>query len=103
MKGGMRAHVIAGVQKAFGKIQRPSTFIRGTCCCEECREHEAELQALDRHHLPLARLKNPGCDPMCFASEAASGYRLPGLVKLVLNRADEYVDQFLFMQSSRRG
>ena len=96
MTGSTREQVIAEVQKAFRHIQRPSLFIRGTCSCEECMNHETEMQAFDPDRLPLAQLNNPGWDPICFASNAAFGYLLPGLVKLVLTFADDYIDQFLF-------
>lgn len=56
-------------------------------------DHETEMQAFDPDRLPLAQLNNPGWDPICFASNAAFGYLLPGLVKLVLTFADDYIDQ----------
>ena len=71
-------------------------FIRETCSCEECLEHEAEMQAFDPDNLPLEKLDNPGWDPICFASNAAFAYLMPGLVRLVLDHADDYVQQFLF-------
>ena len=46
--------------------------------------------------LPLEDLNNPGWDPICFASDAALQYLMPGLVRLVLEHSDEYVDPFLF-------
>ena len=59
-------------------------------------EHEAEMQRFDPVALPLGKLDNPGWDPVCFASNAAYAYLLPGLVQLVLDHTAAYVDQFLF-------
>lgn len=59
-------------------------------------EHEAEMQSLAADGLPLEKLNNPGWDPLCFASNEALAYFMPGLARLVLEHADEYVQQFLF-------
>jgi hypothetical protein len=71
-------------------------FIRGTCSCEECLEHEAVMQTFIPDDLPLDKLNSPAWDPICFASNDALAYLLPGLVKLVLDHADEYASQFIF-------
>lgn len=71
-------------------------FIRGTCSCDECMAHEAEMQAFNAGSLPLDKLNNPGWDPICFASNDAFAYFMPGLVKLVLENTDDYVRQFIF-------
>jgi hypothetical protein len=91
-----REQIISEVQEAFGHLRRPDTFIRGTCGCEECLEHEAEMQAFIPDSLPLDKLDNPGWDPICFASNEALAYFMPGLVKLVLDHADDYIQQFIF-------
>lgn len=88
--------VIFEVLEAFAHVQRPTLFIRETCACDECLEHEAEMQSFVPDNLPLDKLDNPGWDPICFASNAAFAYLMPGLVKLVLAKTDDYVQQFLF-------
>ena len=91
-----RSKLISDVQEAFGHFRRPDTFIRGTCSCDECMEHESAMQRFDPDDLPLEQLNKPGWDPICFASNEAFGYFMPGLVKLLLNHTDEYVQQFIF-------
>lgn len=59
-------------------------------------EHEAEMQSFNPDDLPLDKLNNPGWDPICFASNKALAYFMPGLVKLVLDHTNEYVQQFMF-------
>jgi len=88
--------VMAEVQGAFAGIPRPVMFIRGTCKCEECIEHEQTMQSLPATDLSLDTLANPGWDPICFASDEAFAYLLPSLVKLVLEHPDDYIQQFLF-------
>jgi hypothetical protein len=88
--------IISEVQEAFGHLRRPDMFLRGTCGCEECLEHEAEMQTFPPDNLPLGKLDNPGWDPICFASNEAFAYFAPGLVNLVLNHADDYIQQFIF-------
>ncbi len=91
-----RDQILSEVQKAFRTVRRPDRFIRGTCSCEECLEHEAEMQAFVPDNLPLDRLDNPGWDPICFASNEAFAYFIPGLVTLVFDHTDDYVQQFIF-------
>ncbi len=91
-----REQIMSEVQEAFGHLQRPDMFIRGTCGCGECLEHEAEMQTFTPDNLPLDKLDNPGWDPICFASNEAFAYFMPGLVKLVLDHADDYIQQFIF-------
>jgi len=91
-----REQILSEVQEAFGHPRRPDMFIRGTCGCEECLEHEAEMQTFTPDNLPLDKLDNPGWDPICFASNEAFTYFMPGLVRLVLDHADEYIQQFIF-------
>ena len=88
--------VIHVVDATFGKTPRPAMFIRGTCSCDECLEHNETMTQWNPSELPLEDLNNPGWDPLCFASDAALQYLMPGLVRVVLEHADEYVDQFLF-------
>jgi len=91
-----RDQIMTHIQKAFGHLRRPKQFIRGTCSCDECREHEAVMQTFNRDSLPLHELDKPSWDPICFASNKAFAYLMPGLAGLVLDHADAYVSQFIF-------
>lgn len=88
--------IIAEAERAFSGLSRPDMFIRGTCTCEECLEHEATMQSFVPENMPLDKLDKPGWDPICFASDEAFAYFMPGLVRLVLQHTDDYVQQFLF-------
>lgn len=90
-----RNQIISQIRDTF-RISRPNMFIRGTCSCDECMEHEAVMQTFNPVDLPLDQLNNPGWDPICFASNDAFTYLMPGLVKLVLDHTFEYVQQFIF-------
>ena len=91
-----RNHILSLIQNSFDKPRPPNMFIRGTCICDECMEHEAVMQTLNPVDLPLDQLNNPGWDPICFASNEAFAYLMPGLVKLVLDHTYDYVQQFIF-------
>jgi len=54
------------------------------------------MQTFTPDNLPLDKLDKPGWDPIFFASNEALAYFMPGLVKLVLDHADDYIDQFIF-------
>ena len=54
------------------------------------------MQAFSPDDLPLKELVNQAWDPICFASNEALLYLMPGLVKLVLEHANDYVEQFVF-------
>ncbi len=91
------------VQEAFAGVPRPTMFIRGTCQCQECLEHEQVMQSFTLSDMPLDKLDNPGWDPICFASDKAFAYLIPGLVRLVLYHTDAYIQQFLFhLENSER-
>jgi hypothetical protein len=91
-----RTEAINAIDEAFADVPRPTMFIRGTCLCEECMEHNETMLRLKRKELSLEALDNPGWDPICFASDAAFQYLMPGLARLVLEHTDQYIQQFLF-------
>jgi hypothetical protein len=98
-----QAEIIVEARQAFSCVSRPRMFIRGTCRCEECLEHEATMQSFAPDDLPLGQLDNPGWDPLAFASKEAFAFLLPGLISLVLQNPDDYVQQFLFhLEDSER-
>lgn len=59
-------------------------------------EHEGVMQMFTAADLPLEKLNNPGWDPICFASDDAFVYLMPGLIKLALDHTDDYIQQFIF-------
>jgi hypothetical protein len=91
-----RTEAINAVDEAFADVPHPTTFIRGTCMCTECLEHNEAMLQFKQKELPLDVLNNPGWDPICFASDAAFQYLMPGLTRLVLRYPDDYLQQFLF-------
>ena len=93
--------IMAEVEEAFSGVPRPKMFICGTCACEECLGHEATMQAFPPDNLPLNKLGNPGWDPICFASAEALAYFMPGLVRIVLQHTQDYLQQFLFHLEAR--
>ena len=88
--------IIAELQAASASTTRPESFIRGTCSCDECMEHDQAMHTFQPDSLPLQKLCNPGWDPICFASNKAFAYFLPGLARLVLENPDVYMGQFVF-------
>ena len=86
---------IKAVDEAFAGVARPALFIRGTCGCEECVEHNATMAAFDPKDLPLDALDNPGWNPICFASDEAFKYLIPGLTRLVFKHPEDYFWQYL--------
>lgn len=91
-----REQVLTAIDAAFAAHPRPQQFIRGSCRCDECLEHEALMQTLDRDRLPLEPLNSPAWDPLCFAANEALAWLLPGLVRLLLDHTDDYLQQFVF-------
>lgn len=59
-------------------------------------EHDGVMQRFTSADLPLEQLNNPGWDPICFASDDAFVYLMPGLIKLALDHTDDYIQQFIF-------
>jgi len=54
------------------------------------------MQRLQQRELRLEYLNDPGWDPIGFASDVAFQYLMPGLARLVLEHANDYIRQFLF-------
>ncbi len=91
----MNLKVWAAVQAAFLNVPRPEIFIRETCQCCECREHNDTLASNTPDKITLNELGNAGWDPICFANDAAFLYYLPAMMRLSLT-TNVYVDQLLF-------
>lgn len=91
-----QSDVIKEVDNAFADVPRPPVFIRETCFCEECCEHNETMCRVNRMALPFEDFGHLASDPICFASEAAFQYLMPGLVRLVFDHPDDYVQQFAY-------
>jgi hypothetical protein len=94
--------ISAAVDKAFGG-DRPGQMGRNPQHCDECAEHEEVMQAVTPETVSLAQVGSPAWDPVCFLSDEAYRYFMPGFVRLALGRGDDYyLDQFLFHLESGR-
>lgn len=92
----------AAVDKAFGG-DRPARMGRNPEHCCECAEHEEIMQAVTPETVALAQVGSPAWDPVCFLTDEAYCYFMPGFARLVLGRGDDYyLDQFLFHLESGR-
>lgn len=85
---------IAAARDAFRDVPRPTRFIRGTCACDECLEHDETLASHTPDTITMAELGHPSWDPMCAASDQAFAYYLPAMIRLALEEG--YWDQLLF-------
>lgn len=85
----------ASLRAAFAEAVRPDLFIRGTCLCEECDQHNETMKANTPESMSLEQFGNPGWDPMCMANDQAFSYFLPGMVRLAFEDV-YYADQLLF-------
>jgi hypothetical protein len=86
---------IANVRNAFRDAPRPGEFIRGTCRCEECLEHNQTMASHTPDTISMKELGNPGWDPICFANDQAFAYYLPAMIRLAFGPAG-YACQLLF-------
>ncbi|MBZ0291330.1 MAG: hypothetical protein K8L99_02075 [Anaerolineae bacterium] len=89
--------VLAAIDKAFGHLSRPQAMVRNPNHCDECADHEAVMQAVTPQTVSLQEVGSPAWDPVCFLSDEAFCYFMPGLARLSLNSGqDYYLSQFLF-------
>lgn len=94
MDRGQALHLL---EDAFRDCPRPDgLFIRGTCRCEECEEHNATLASHTPQSMTLDDFGNGGWDPICMASDAAFLYFLPGMFRLAFEDDFFYIYQLLF-------
>ena len=89
-----KTEAINAVNEAFSNIKRPSVFVRDTCCCDECKEHNETLSAYTPDTISIEQLGNPGWDPICFSNNQAFLYYLPAMIRLAFDK-DYYVDQLI--------
>jgi hypothetical protein len=84
------------IDQAFGSLPRPKTMLCNPNHCDECVEHEATMQAHTPQTISLEEIGNLGWDPVCYISDEAYCYFMPGFARLVLDDDALYTDQFLF-------
>lgn len=92
-----KASVLAAIDRAFGALPRPGTMVRSPNHCDECADHEAVMQAVTPQTVSLEQVGHPAWDPVCFLTDAAFCYFMPGFARLALVGGPQtYLDQFLF-------
>lgn len=78
------AAILASIETAFGRIERPEHFTDFTHC-EERKEHDDLLRTRDRESLGIEDVGNPGWNPICFCSANGIAYYFPALARLALS------------------
>jgi hypothetical protein len=92
-----RAAALAAIDRAFGTLARPAVMGRSPQHCDECADHEATMQAVTPETVTLEQVGNPAWDPICYVTDEAFCYFMPGLARLALGTGEDYyLDQFLF-------
>lgn len=91
--------VLAAIDQAFGSIPRPEIMTRNPHHCDECEEHERVMKGVTPLNITLKEIGNPGWDPVCYVTDEAYRYFMPGFVRLIFS--DDYLDQFIFHIESR--
>lgn len=78
-------------------------MVRDPAHCDECAEHEDTMQSVTPETVSLDQVGSPAWDPVCFITDEAWRYFMPGLARLALGRGEDYyLDQFLFQLESGR-
>lgn len=94
--------ILAAIDEAFG-CERPAQMVRNPGHCDECTEHEGTMQAVTPETVSLEQVGNLAWDPVCYLTDEAWRYFMPGLARLALGRGDGYhLDQFLYHLESGR-
>src|SRR5262245_34056490 len=92
----MQARWFEIVNEAFA-TSRPARIVRDPHHCEECHEHEATLARVTPESISLTEVGSPAWDPICFITDEAFRYFMPGLARLALGTGDRYyLGQLLF-------
>jgi hypothetical protein len=86
--------VLDAIDKAFGHLPRPAVMGRNPDHCDECADHEAVMQAHTPETISLEEVGNPGWDPVCFITDEAFAYFMPGFARLTVD--DDYIYSLLF-------
>ena len=88
--------VLKAINAAFGAIPRPEMMGRNPNHCDECADHEAVMQGVTPQTITLNEIGSPAWDPVCFISDEAYCYFMPGFARLALDDSGEYLSQFFF-------
>ena len=92
--------ILADINRAFGNFPRPQAMVRNPNHCDECADHESVMQAVTPQNVSLIEVGSPAWDPVCYLTDEAFGYFMPGLVRLALDE-NEYLDQLFFHVENR--
>jgi hypothetical protein len=96
------APLLSRIAEVF-QCGRPARMVRNPGHCDECAEHEDTMQSVAPDTVSLLQVGSPAWDPVCFLSNEAWCYFMPGLARLALGRGDDYyLDQFLYHLESGR-
>ena len=88
--------ILTTIDQVFGAIPRPETMVRNPNHCDECADHEAVMQRVTPEALALNEVGSPAWDPVCFLSDEAFCYFMPGFARLALEDDGAYLWQFFF-------
>ncbi|MBE9554217.1 MAG: hypothetical protein IMF05_12215 [Proteobacteria bacterium] len=90
------------IERAF-RCGRPTQMVRNPGHCDECAEHEEIMQTVTPETVSLDQVGKLAWDPVCYLTDEAWRYFVPGLARLALGRGDGYyLDQFLYHLESGR-
>lgn len=84
-----RQRIIADIDRAFGRTERPERFLRDPDHCDTCSLQEAKLRRLCRDTVTLQDLSKPGDGRFCPLVDQALDYLMPGLARRALERVDD--------------
>ncbi len=94
--------ISAAIDRAF-RCDRPLGMVRNPAHCDECAEHEDTMQAVTPETVSLDQVGSPAWDPVCYLTDEAYRYFMPGFARLALGRGDDYsLDEFLSHLESGR-
>jgi hypothetical protein len=79
--------ILAAIDEAFG-CDRPVQMVRNPGHCDECTEHEGTMQAVTPETVSLDQVGGLAWDPVCYLTDEAWRYFVPGLARLALGRGD---------------
>ena len=92
----------AAIERAF-RCDRPTQMVCNPGHCDECAEHEETMQAVTPETVSLDHVGSPAWDPVCYLTDEAYRYFMPGFARLAQGRGDGYyLDEFLFHLESGR-
>jgi len=88
--------IIENINNAFKTVKRPEKFHHSDGHCYDCFEAEEVLKDFTPETLDFETVGNLGFDPIFGISKDGFQYFIPGLVRILSERKEDYLDQFLF-------